>query len=369
MASLYDLIGADEPTAAEQAAAMQKALRRQSAAGVLGSLTGDKVLGQVGQGLQAGAQRGEAQLADVGQFRMQQATARRAQDETARQHSAQMQRMDAQTQNERARIGLERQRLDADAFAAVADPVSGGIVIFNKKTGQRVGQMPGGGGGFQPPQFSPGAPMLQPGDPGAAPPPGLAGGRPGASAALGAGGMKEAQRTAAVRAGEGSIGMNNAIQAGFPANKGVPGLVETAGWGMARAGLQAVVPERLEQQAGFWQNVADPIVRARTGAAMPVQEFQNQTAMLIPRPGEAPGTHIKKAQQLVALFKNATAGLPPQVQQELLGQLDALEKQLPADEAGYAAMKGGGAGPQQKQRTPVTRNGVTRYWNGSSYED
>jgi hypothetical protein len=138
---------------------------------------------------------------------------------------------------------------------------------------------------------------------------------------------------------------------------------------MARAGLQAVVPERLEQQAGFWQNVADPIVRARTGAAMPVQEFQNQTAMLIPRPGEAPGTHIKKAQQLVALFKNATAGLPPQVQQELLGQLDALEKQLPADEAGYAAMKGGGAGPQQKQRTPVTRNGVTRYWNGSSYED
>jgi hypothetical protein len=147
MASLYDLIGADEPTAAEQAAAMQKALRRQSAAGVLGSLTGDKVLGQVGQGLQAGAMKGEAGLVDVGQFRQRQA-------ETARQHDATMRRQDAQTANERARIGLDRERMNREDWSAIADPVTGGIVMFNRRTGQQV-RASGGAptpGGLPPPR-------------------------------------------------------------------------------------------------------------------------------------------------------------------------------------------------------------------------
>jgi hypothetical protein len=114
MASLYDLIGADEPTAAEQAAALQKALRRQSAAGVLGSLTGDKVLGQVGQGLQAGADRGEQRLVDVGQFRQRQALQRQNQqgDEAYRQRMADIAQQNANSQ-EQSRKDLAAYRRDA----------------------------------------------------------------------------------------------------------------------------------------------------------------------------------------------------------------------------------------------------------------
>lgn len=56
------LLAPDEPTAQERAQALASALRRQQAAGLMGQLTGDKVLGGVGTGLVRGAQDQQEQL-------------------------------------------------------------------------------------------------------------------------------------------------------------------------------------------------------------------------------------------------------------------------------------------------------------------
>lgn len=341
-ADLYSLLYADEPTAQEQAAAMASVLGRQRAAGMLAQLSGDRVLAPSGQAMLAGADKAQAQIADTAGARLRAALERSQQAMQGQHWQAQLEQQAkqhaAQIGVERARIGLQRQQLDQDAFTAVADPVSGGVVIFNKKTGQRVGQAPSVASAPNP-------------APGPEVPPLLA--RPGASAAANSGGLKESQRNAAVRVGEGSIGMENAIAAGFPNNKNLGGLTEGVGWKLAET-WPALVSAETEQRKGFWENVADPIVRARTGAAMPVEEFRKQMTMLIPRPGESEETHIKKARQLVDFFKNGTVGLPPQVQGPLLQQLDALAAQLPGTVEDYQRMKQGGGAPPGAPRDAST---------------
>jgi hypothetical protein len=65
----YELFMGDEPSVQEKAAAQAAALRRQQAAGNLGLLTGDKVLGQFGQAQLGQAQQGLGMLGNVGQHR------------------------------------------------------------------------------------------------------------------------------------------------------------------------------------------------------------------------------------------------------------------------------------------------------------
>lgn len=70
MDSLYDVfLDDEEPSAQAKAQAYAAALRRTGAAGALGMLTGDKVLGAFGQGLMGDAGRGEGALAAAGQER------------------------------------------------------------------------------------------------------------------------------------------------------------------------------------------------------------------------------------------------------------------------------------------------------------
>jgi hypothetical protein len=59
---------------------------------------------------------------------------------------------------DRDRLKLDGARLGQDAWGAVADPVTGGIVLFNKKTGERMPLGPGGGE----PKPAPGAGPLPP---------------------------------------------------------------------------------------------------------------------------------------------------------------------------------------------------------------
>lgn len=63
-----DFFGQDDPTDEEQQQALIAALRKQQGLGVLGQLSGDKVLGSLGQNLQQGAQQGQ-QLAERGKER------------------------------------------------------------------------------------------------------------------------------------------------------------------------------------------------------------------------------------------------------------------------------------------------------------
>lgn len=76
--NIYDLITSDdEGDAKMRAQALAQALGRDRGMGVLGQLTGDRVLGGLGQNMFAGAQRQEAQLADAGQSRLALAMERR----------------------------------------------------------------------------------------------------------------------------------------------------------------------------------------------------------------------------------------------------------------------------------------------------
>lgn len=69
MDDFYSLYMDDEPSAQQKAETMAAALRRQRAAGNLGLLTGDKVLGQFGKAQLDGASQGFEQLGGAGRFR------------------------------------------------------------------------------------------------------------------------------------------------------------------------------------------------------------------------------------------------------------------------------------------------------------
>lgn len=71
--SIYDLLMAeDEPTAAARAQALAGNVERERALGLLGQLTGDRVLSGFGGNLAAGAERRQAQLAEAPGARLRQ---------------------------------------------------------------------------------------------------------------------------------------------------------------------------------------------------------------------------------------------------------------------------------------------------------
>jgi hypothetical protein len=232
--------------------------------------------------------------------------------------------------NERARIaqgGTEAKR----QWSAIADPITGDIMLYNAMTGEtRRGDQVGG--------LAPGpAPGPGPGPVGAA-------GAPPAR-------LTESQTVAARRTGEGIVGMSNAVNAGFPSENFVGGGVQAGQNWLNSRGFPQFSGEETQQQQSFWSNVADPLVRARTGAAMPVEEFRNQMTMLLPRPGEHPTTQMRKAQQLIALLKSGTVGLPPKTVAHLMQQLEMLESRIPTNMEEWQQMRMGGEGqPQQGQQ-------------------
>lgn len=80
-----DFFGQDDPTDEEQQQALIAALRKQQGLGVLGQLSGDKVLGSLGQNLQQGAQQGQ-QLAERGKDRKLQLKLEAQKDADLQQH-------------------------------------------------------------------------------------------------------------------------------------------------------------------------------------------------------------------------------------------------------------------------------------------
>lgn len=134
--SLYDLlVSPDQET---EAAALQNLLRKRGARGALLAATGNKNLAGLGQGMVKAADEGQAGMVDVAGTRLRNAMAAQA-AKAKQENEDRSYRLDA------ARLGLDRSRVDQDAWGAVADPVTGGIVMYNKKTGQVRPLGPGGG--------------------------------------------------------------------------------------------------------------------------------------------------------------------------------------------------------------------------------
>ena len=391
MATLDDLISGDAATLRERTDAYRKALQGDRALGLIAAMSGDKTMGGVGKHLLTQYGQDVEGLAKVPMQRQ----AIDSQAMQMRLHQEQLDRVAAQNAARRdpATARVLRQTLsqygvpDLDpatpvetleslvptaekAFAAkqaaaraqealqdrkdardrleishVVDPITGAVTFYDKR-GRPVSPP----AGFTQPG-SPGTPPA--GAPGAAGAPQAPGSRPGASAA-GPAKMQESQGMSARRAGEGSISMTNALAAGFPNPGLTPNAVgEVVGGRLSKAGLPMLATEGVEQRTAFWGNVADPIMRARTGAAMPTKELEEMTQQLSPRAGESPDTQMKKAMQLVQFFKNQTVGLPPQVSGPLLEQLDEIERGLPKDEKSYNALtRSHSGGSKSKKALP-----------------
>lgn len=315
------------------------ALRRQNAYGTLGQLMGVQPTQQAGVAIQEGAQQSLRSVL-AKQQAAKEAASRKAEREQAQANwLAEQQRQAARDAEQRRQFGVQEARLGAQQnqeskrqWAHAVDPVTGTMRLYNQITGEWSDGVGGQPQGNQTAGLD--IPIV------------------GAANVPGAGKLTESQRTGAVRSGEGTIAIRNALNAGFPDEGRISSLPDTAMYLANRAGFPQVASERVQAQSAFWSNVADPIVRARTGAAMPVEEFNNQMAMLVPRPGEAPAVQMQKAQQLVAFLKSGTVGLPPQVQQHLLAQLAQIEGAIPKTEMEWMQMrKGGTQTPAQQAPT------------------
>jgi hypothetical protein len=248
MTSLYDLLMTASPEVEGQA--LQDVLRKRGARGAVLAGTGDRVLAPMGQGMQRDAQQQGAGMVDVGQARLRQALG-------ARQAQQQQQNADREYGLDAARLRLDQGRVDQDAWGAVADPVTGGIVMFNKKTGEVRPLGPGGG------QPKP--------DPAAGPLPGLPG-KP-----------TEGQRTRVLAASESISQLDMAIDAlkkapGAYGGVGnfVAGLAESAGGTPVQSlTSRRYNPEELRVK-NYVSNVVSKIINERAGANVTLREELRQ---------------------------------------------------------------------------------------------
>lgn len=158
---LYELLMADEPTAQARAEALGKAMGLREQAGLLGQISGDRVLGGVGGTMMQSAATGNQRLGDVLRARQAQAIEQAKLAQDAQQNAARLaaqQQQDAIENAFRARdLDLRGQQVTQDQFGFGQDATGGGF-IYNKKTGQAApltpqGAFPGAGTGLKPQQF------------------------------------------------------------------------------------------------------------------------------------------------------------------------------------------------------------------------
>lgn len=164
---LYSMLMGDEPTAQEKALAMAQALRGQRRQadvqqqyGLLGQLSGDKVLGGVGKSLLGAAQggyeradSGQKQLSQVAETRLQRALQAQQMAQQKAQHDAQL---GEQTTYHAGELDLKRRALDQGQWTPF-NGKDGEVLEVNHRTGQTrlLGQASpeqmtrGGAGGVQ----------------------------------------------------------------------------------------------------------------------------------------------------------------------------------------------------------------------------
>jgi hypothetical protein len=247
---LYELLMAGDADAATMARERAAALRKTGGAGAILAGAGGRRLAPLGGDLMQRQDQGEAALTGAAQTRL---VDRRQQAQAA----AQKTQADRSYGLDVQRTGMERERLTQDAWGAVADPVTGGIVMFNKKTGEVKPLGPGGG---QPaPAGTPsGLPNL-PGKP------------------------TEKQRNAVSTANENIAKLDMALKA-LDDNPGAYGGVGNYAAGLADeiggTPVQALTSRRLKpgelQAKNFVTNVVSGIINDRAGANVTMREELRQ---------------------------------------------------------------------------------------------
>ena len=225
----------------------------QNPSAFAGALSGDPAMGAAGQVFQHQQDNAAAAEAAASQARAAAEAKAAADAESARRWEAQQ----AETQrHNREGEGTDRARLAADAFGAVADPVTGKVIIYNKKTGQRLD----GDAAPTPTASAPGAPL--PGIPG----------KP-----------SEGQRKAVLQASESVSQLDLAIDAlkkapGAYGGVGnfAAGVAESIGGTPAQSILaRRYSPEELRAKNQI-SNVVSKIINERAGANVTLREELRQ---------------------------------------------------------------------------------------------
>jgi hypothetical protein len=241
----------------------------------------------------------------------------------ARQAAAQSE----SARHNRAAEDQARAALGADAWTITADPVQGGLVRMNRKTGE-----------------------VQPATPSAGSP---AGGPPAF------GKLTEGDRTKLEGVQEmlSSFGRMRELEGGYYP---VGGMGEQASGVAASLGLRAVQPKDHEQRQAAWNAVLVPVLKAASGQAVTPSEAARSYSAYIPRASESFETWKGKVD---ALFDKASAGaltLPKPLRDHYLPQIEQAKASMPQTAADYRAeveavrgrRKGkGGAATQQGGRS------------------
>lgn len=135
---ISSLFFGDEDQGQAHAQALAQALRGQQQLGLLGAMSGDKVLGNVGNHLLAQVQQQQELIPKAANMRLQRAMEA---EKAKRDQTFQQAQMAHMTESDR----LDRTRLAQDAFGAVSPSQSGPGGMFNKKTGAFTPFTPGAG--------------------------------------------------------------------------------------------------------------------------------------------------------------------------------------------------------------------------------
>lgn len=257
------LLAADEPTFAEQQTALLAKLRGEQAAASQAAASGDPVISGMAKSALEDSRRREETLTGLANTRLQRAieAKRLAQQTTSqdRDYGLQERRLKLDESRTNQELGLKRGQLEQDAWGTIADPVTGGIVMYNKKTGEVRPLGPGGG--------SPGTPGTSSGGP----LPGLPG-KP-----------TDAQRKAVLEKSQGIAQLDIAIDA----LKKAPGAYGGAGNYIAALGEQIggtpaqsllsrrYKPEELTAKNQI-SNVVSAIINQRAGANVTYREELRQ---------------------------------------------------------------------------------------------
>lgn len=290
---IYSVLSApDEDTATQRADAVRKALAQRRQLGTAGVLSGDPLVGKFGEGMIGEAQQGGEALGQAGQSRLKMAMAaqeeRRKAEKDAAQENISTRRLDQQESMQRQqlaiaqqRLNLENRRLGQDQWSAIADPVSGGIVKYNRKTGEV-------------------APLDRAGTPGVKQPYMKA--------------LSEEQGKAAMYLEQGKNALKQAMTMGkeILPSSGIRGGKEKLAWEARTMGApQFSSRDELARQS-LLISLAEPIVRAETGAGKNRGEERDLVTRYVPAPGEPKEEQARKLRSLIGAIRAVQQKLPPQ---------------------------------------------------------
>lgn len=226
--------------------------------------------------------------------------------------------------SQRLQLAQERrlqEALQQDAWGTYVDPWTGVPVMFNRKTGEQRSGSPDAPPALPtPPERLGVQPVPEAGEAPRQPPP-TRYGKP----------LTETQGQAAMFLSQAAANLHFAQAMGksvLPA-PGWSGLAESVAWQARSRGFPQLASEQEQKRQSVLLAIAEPIVRAESGAAVPEEEVRRLALRYIPMPGEAPPVQVSKLRMLISAVGGVMQRLPPVKAQEFAPFYDAL--------AGWAA--------------------------------